>query len=68
MGDPKYVILYISDNEVEIDSPEPDCNPYDDEMWWIMWYQNLLETDSDGCEEYDGFHVNTCERFVVWLI
>lgn len=50
-------ILYNSNNKVKVDSTGPDWNPYNDGTWdeSCDMYEKPLETDSDGCKEFDGF-------------
>ncbi|CAI9729314.1 Hypothetical predicted protein [Octopus vulgaris] len=50
-------ILYNTDDEVEVKSPEPDWILYDDGVCdkSCDMYEKLLETHSDANEEFDGF-------------
>ncbi|CAI9735958.1 Hypothetical predicted protein [Octopus vulgaris] len=49
-------ILYNSDVGVEVDSPEPDWNPYNEDIRDKSYMcRKRLETDCNDCEEFDRF-------------
>ena len=52
-------LVYESEDEdeTEVDSPEPDWNPYDDGLFDESddMLEQLFEAESDDCEEFEGF-------------
>ena len=50
-------LLYESEDEAEVDLPEPEWNPYDDGICDESRdvFEKLFETDGDDGDEFDGF-------------
>ena len=49
--------MYESEDETEVDSLEPDWNPYDEGVFDESddMLEKLFAAESDDCEEFDGF-------------